>query len=390
MSNSNYTFDRHVRHEMNGVDPNMNRQQFFSDHVVNGDSVPPQSPYLNEFMLSFKSLNPNANLIPTQDNTFNDDTAFHDFKFGKFRKLPKVDSQLHDDVYGKVFPNRNYGRSDKQFDEAYLRESNTERAMATMRRNQAPVYKKERSTGNTANTTDQNEERLQLDAEIWYHVRQNGGSRNDEVPLGTNLKPHQYNPKSENGTGIVYNKNLPRFDAEVMDRLYKPAPSRVLKMNTIDIEEHGMVPQSQVLVAEDYVKNDMQRFKIGKIRKNVDIFETPRTDVWGVKTVQEGPRAHPSTHSSRQRIRPDVIPGYWSQPNYEGSLHAESNQDQLDRHLANFRYVRGYDLEKEIQQFAQSERAYREQAAQKLGVRIDVSGGAPGDIAYPYNSKFTK
>ena len=72
-----------------------------------------------------------------------------------------------------------------------------------------------------------------------------------------------------------YNRNYSLPDADMAARrLYQPAPSRLTKMLSTDIEVASLMPQRTLLHPLKVVSEDRQRMKLQRIPRNADVIES--------------------------------------------------------------------------------------------------------------------
>lgn len=282
--------------------------------------------------------NENANLLPTQADSYHDIANTLDFRLGngisvsRFdRKPDSIGGNTQEGFYGFAMPSKMFGRDSKTPDLNYERDSMTERAKSGLKKM---------------------------------------GFKNEEVPQESNYFPWQWNDINELqiGQGNNYNRNylLPDADA-VRGRLYQPAPSRLTKQLNTDIETLSLIPQRTLLDPEKVVSEDLQRQKLQRIRSNADVFESviyenvmPR----GMGSRNEAPKIYADADVLRQPIGTNdtgdkSVFDIWK-PGFSeiNPLLDVSLDDRLASVNYSVRSIEGKDPDKELAEFKRQKNSF--------------------------------
>jgi hypothetical protein len=286
-------------------------------------------------------LNANAALIPTRADNYHDNSSANDYRLGNglgvaraFTKPDSMAGQGAGGFQGNPYPNKLFGRTSTGHDLTYNRDDMTERA--------AMSFKKM-------------------------------GFKPNEVPTGAQLQPWQWLNHQALGEGSPidpnqYNRNyaLPDADA-VARRIHTPAPSRLTKMLTTDVEVQALRPQRTLMHPLKVVTEDRQREALQRIPRNTDVIESvsyenimPRG--MGPGHNQEAPKIYGDPDVLRQPVGTNdtgstAVFGRWNNPtNDTDPLAASTLEDRLQLYRDGSRYIRGQDPEREMRGFAEGQR----------------------------------
>lgn len=219
-----------------------------------GEPTPSDIEFVNNFRTPMTGingggpiLNANANLLPTRSDTFREISSMHDYRMNNglgvskaYRKPDSQGGQTEDGFHGMAYPTKLFGRTSRGFDLNLNRVDHMERAnmgLKTM------------------------------------------GSKPNEVPIGANYFPWQWNDLQAMGDGSpnnpnAYNRNHSLPDADqAARRLYQPAPSRLSKMLSTDTEESSLRPQQTAMHPMKVISEDRTRMALQRVPKNVDVAE---------------------------------------------------------------------------------------------------------------------
>lgn len=325
------------------------------DEFVRGGGFDPEAPADledyepgEEFLAAFQAanitgistlgsgsvMNSNITLLPTRSDPYRDSSVFNDFRLGNglgvSRPYRRPDSQpgsAPGGMYGRTGATKMFGRDAVTPDLNFRRDDLMERARMGLKKL---------------------------------------GFKDGEVPQGAGFKEYVWNNPQDYGTGThthQYNRNylLPDADA-VARRLYEPTPSRKTKMLGTDTEVASLLPQRTLVHPMKYVTEDMQRSKMQRVPRNVDVAEAvvyenimPRgmggaikgTYVWG---RTDGHRVPVGSNDTGDRS----VFGRWNNPHDltgGGAMHATSMQDRLQMQNDAQKYIRGHDIDAELDGF---------------------------------------
>lgn len=260
--------------------------------------------------------NPFANFLPDRADQFRDLASARDFRLpngvGVSRFYRKPDSQeawTAEGMFGPVFPDKLPG------------------------------------TGADRSRPPARSEAEQRAATVLPQIYQ----RAHETPEGANFRPYEWNNLQASGSGgplqSMYNRNVPRpVDAQAAARrLYQPAPNRLKKLLSSDVEEAALRPT----VALPPPESDAGRIPYYRHRRNADVLETvqersvlfstrgaPR--VWSDASVMRAPKGFAETGGAR------AVRGRWSAPDIPGGESAaQTLDDRLLAHREALRWVQG-------------------------------------------------
>ena len=334
------------------------------------DYLASDSAFLSSFETPFTGangggpiLNADANLLPTRSDQYRDISNTLDFRLGDglgvaqpFRKNDSMGGSTPGGFYGPAEPTKMFGRDSKTPDLNYAREQNLERARA--------AYKKL-------------------------------GFKPDEQPEDAFFQPWDWNDLQALGIGgpadnpNQYNRNYSLPDADgVARRMYQPAPSRVTKMLSTDIEVASLTPQRTLLHPLKVVTEDRQREKLQRIPRNTDVREAVTYEnimprgmssnvdaplVWGNADVL---RYAVGTNDTGDRS----VLGRWNAGLSE-PLQVVQNQDKMRVAEHDFKDVQGKDPAAELRQYEDNRARLRAQG-QSVADPTNVAV-RPGE--YPWN-----
>ena len=291
-------------------------------------------------------LNANANLIPDRADQYRDTSTWNDFKLNNglgiarpYRKNDSIGGNTETGMYGWSEPSKMFGRDTKSYDLNFVRWQMDERAKAGLKQM---------------------------------------GSKPAEVPIGGFIQPWVWNDHNDIGEGGVidlpgggkhvislnqYNRNYPVPDADaVARRMYQPAPSRLTKMLSTDVETAALLPNRTLLNPLKVVTEDRQRMKLQRPKKNADVIESvlyesifPR----GMGSRVEAPYVFADPDVLRQPIGTNetgsrAVEGRWNN-GYSDPLGAATLEDLLVMQKNTQEQVRGQDLRKETHDFQMGE-----------------------------------
>lgn len=285
-------------------------------------------------------LNANANLLPTIADQYRDNADKLDFKLGNglgisrpYRKNDSIGGNTETGFYGYSEPSKMFGRNSKSYDLNYNREEMTQRA---------------------------------------YMNFKSLGYKPNEVPLGGDLQPWQWNDNQALGIGggpignsNQYNRNhsLPDADA-VGRRLYQPAPSRLTKMIQTDVETAALTPQRTLLNPIKVVSEDRQRMKLQRVPRNADVIESVlyhNIEPRGMGRSTGAPKVWADPDVLRQPIGSNdtgtpVVHDRWGNP-YSSTqpLLDATNEDLLIMTKNTMEQVRGHKPELEAKEYRKAE-----------------------------------
>lgn len=293
-------------------------------------------------------LNANANLLPTRSDTYRDLSSTIDFKLSDglgnsktFRKADSQGGQTVDGFHGLAYPSKLFGRTSRGFDLNLDRDNLMDRARNGLK---------------------------------------NMGHKPNEVPEYSNYFPWQWNDLQALGIGGTpignpnqYNRNYSLPDADqAARRLYKPAPSRITKMMSTDVEDAALRPQQTMMHPLKVVTEDRQRMKLQRAPRNVDVMESvvyegiaPRgmgaarqegVKVWANANVLRQPIGSNDTGDKSVFGRVEAPQGTF--PNPLAAMDMEDRERQ-----AKFAYsdIGGKDPEREQRQYLENERKLQNQ-----------------------------
>lgn len=322
------------------------------------DPLDPTAPGLqsyesdSKFMKDFKTpytgtngsgpiLNANANLLPTRTDRFRDISSTIDYKLNNglglskaYQKQDSMPGNSDSGFYGFANPTKMFGRDSKSYDLNYLRNEATSRA--------AMSFKKM-------------------------------GFKPDEVPLGGALFPWDWNNNQVMGIGGIpignpnqYNRNhsLPDADA-VARRLYTPAPSRLTKLITTDVENAALRPNRTLMHPETVVSNDLQREKLQRPSRNADVIESVQYEniaPRGMGSRVEASMVYGDVDVLRQPIGTNetgsrAVYGQWKNGfSAVNPLLDVSLEDKLQMFKDDYRYVQGKDCPEEFIDYKDTEK----------------------------------
>lgn len=310
------------------------------------------SEYMKNFSVPFSGSdgggileNSMANFIPNVDDSYRDISSTHDWRLGNglgvsraFRKPDSMPAHEGENpIHGRIIPTKNFGRSTVAPDLNNARDELRARARMAM-----PVM----------------------------------GSKRDEVPEQSMMREFDYNPQKIRADGSAYaapvRGHQPRADASALHRrIYQPAPSRLTKMLSTDVEMAALRPQQTLHHPMKVVSEDRTREMEYRIPRNTDVTESvvyegihPRGmgshvgggKVWGRVDVLRQPVGNSDT-GDKSALGRLSNPG----PQSGNELLAETLDDALVKMKADHKYVRGYDIDEEMRWFRKGEEAlYRQ------------------------------
>lgn len=337
------------------------------------------SPYMKNFNTPFTGINnndksnsimnANATIVPTRDDSYRDSSSFHDYRLGHgigiSKAFKKSDSLLAhsgiNPIMGRIVPNKNFGRSDKTVDLNNARNVHTERAILT-----TPFL----------------------------------GTKSNENPEHSYVQPWNWNDRT-NKDGSAYQSSVrshhPVPDADAIHRrIYQPAPSRLTKMLSTTTELESMMPQKTLMHPMKYVTEDRQRMKHQRPSKNHDVTEAviyenihPR----GMKAIVEAPRIYGESSVLRQPVGSSdtgdkSVFDRFNTPHDTtggGALLSETNEDRMLTAKTDFKYVRGYNLKREVEDFVKGNEYLDDQYNSNSNVKRSMLEGGQFPLDQSFN-----
>jgi hypothetical protein len=195
------------------------------------------------------------------------------------------------------------------------------------------------------------------------------GFKPDQQPNDAYFQPWQWNNLNALGIGggdansNQYNRNYSLPDADMAARrLYQPAPSRMTKMLSTDVEVAGLTPQRTLMHPLKVVSEDRQRMKLQRIPRNADVIESvvyenimPR----GMGSKVGAPKSWSSADVLRFPIGTNetgdpTVFGRWNAGLSE-PLQDVQNEDRMRVANNDFRAVQGKQPETEEEEFEAAE-----------------------------------
>ena len=308
-------------------------------------------------------LNANANLLPTVDHSYREidntlDYRLHDgIGLSKFYAKPdSMGGQTDDGFQGNPFPTKMFGRDSRTPDLNYRRDDMLDRARMSFKKM---------------------------------------GFKPNEAPRLSNYYPWQWNDLNALGIGGAcignpnqYNRNYSIPDADaVARRMYQPAPSRLTKMLSIDVEKESLMPQRALMHPLKVVTEDRQRMKLQRVPRNADVIEAvtyqnimPR----GITSNKGTPKVWQDADVLRQPVGSNdtgdkSVYGIWRAPHSQvNPLPHIDNEDRLTMYKSDLQYVQGKNPEFE---FNQAKQNYKKLSAQSV---TDVFQIMPTPCEFPH------
>ncbi len=306
--------------------------------------------------------NPSANFLPEVDNSLDDNSLRNNWRMGNglgiARAWRKPDSQLSEGFKAMTNP--------KTIPYAGTMQPGRVGKSAPVSRNM----------------------------QIEYGRRNLNNSRKDETPEGAGYRPYDWDVPydlSQGRQSTVNNINAHRknLNAHYIDpthayrRLYKPAPGKLTKKLHIPIEINQLRPQNMIRDPMVILENDPRMYTQMRMPKNFDVREMVRDERSDVPLRGAGPingveayQPYVRTDHIRRPIGnvengSRVVLHRWQQPDkgdgYEG--HYEEYERERKKHEDNQRFIRGYDVDKEIRMYrAQNHRLRSMQVPNPYGV----------------------